>query len=388
MGDRPGAGPRAQGGAGVSFLQSLAAALTPLGLLWTLLIIGAATFLHELAHFTLARLQGVRVKSFSVGMGPVLIQRPWRGTEWRLSLLPIGGYVEIDGMAPEEVPGGTLRLPTRGFAALPTGGKVAVLLAGPLMNLVLAVGLMTATFAAQGVPAPDRARIEAVLPDSRAQTLGLRAGDVITAIDGQGLPDTYTANGQTRAGWERVRDALSTAGRKTLTVERGGAARQVAFDWQPRVNGAVQRLGIQYGPDVRPVGVAAALTTSLSTTAEAVPQILRAFGGLFTRFLTLDLSRDENVSGPIGTAEIVGRAAALSPWALVQVATLLNLSLAFFNLIPIPGLDGGRILLTLVGALRRRPLTLAQEQAINLAGFAFVMLLMVFVVVRDVSRFF
>lgn len=84
----------------------------------------------------------------------------------------------------------------------------------------------------------------------------------------------------------------------------------------------------------------------------------------------------------------MGRAAALSPWALVQVATLLNLSLAFFNLIPIPGLDGGRILLVLVGVLRRRPLSFSQEQAINVAGFAFVLLLMTFVVVRDVSRFF
>ena len=84
----------------------------------------------------------------------------------------------------------------------------------------------------------------------------------------------------------------------------------------------------------------------------------------------------------------VSRAAAVSPWALVQVAILLNLSLAFFNLIPIPGLDGGRIVLALVGALRGRPLTFQQEQAINFAGFAFVMLLMAFVVVRDVSRFF
>ncbi|EYB66644.1 peptidase M50 [Deinococcus phoenicis] len=372
----------------MNLLQSIAAALTPLGLLWTLLIIGAATFLHELAHFALARWQGVAVRSFSVGMGPVLFRRLWRGTEWRLSLLPIGGYVEIDGMAAEEGPGGTYRQPTRGFAALPTWGKVAVLLAGPLMNLVLAVGLMTLTFASQGVPAPDRARIEAVLPDSRARTLGLQAGDVITAVGGQDLPETYRVNGQPHAGWESVRDLLATSGRKVLTVERGGAAREVAFDWQARVDGVQQRLGIQYGPDVRPANVPTALVTSLQTTAEAVPQILRAFGGLFTRFLTLDLSRDENVSGPIGTAEIVSRAAALSPWALVQVAILLNLSLAFFNLIPIPGLDGGRILLTLVGALRGRPLTLAQEQAINLTGFAFVMLLMVFVVVRDVSRFF
>lgn len=130
------------------------------------------------------------------------------------------------------------------------------------------------------------------------------------------------------------------------------------------------------------------MSLSVRATAEAVPQVLNAFGNLFRRFLTLDMSQDQNVSGPIGTAEIVSRAAALSPWALVQVAIMLNLSLAFFNLIPIPGLDGGRILLALLGAIKGSPLSFSQEQAINLAGFAFVMLLMLFVVVRDASRFF
>ncbi|MFC3835167.1 MULTISPECIES: M50 family metallopeptidase [Deinococcus] len=372
----------------MSFFQSLAAVLTPAGLIWTLLIIGIATFLHELAHYALARWQGVAVKSFSVGMGPVVFRREWRGTEWRLSLLPIGGYVEIDGMAPEPGEDGVARPPQRGFARLPAWGKIAVLLAGPLMNLLLAIGLMTMTFTAQGVPAPDRARIESVVADSAAQRLGLRAGDVITAIDGRDIPQTVTVQGRPAAGWESVRDTLTRAGTHVFTVDRAGQQVDLTFEWTPTVNGERQLLGIRYGPDVMPATLPAAFVRSWQVTAQAVPQVVQSFAGLFSRFLTLDLSRDENVSGPIGTAEIVSQAARVSPWALVQVATLLNLSLAFFNLMPIPGLDGGRILLVLVGSLRGRPLSFAQEQAINLAGFAFVMLLMVFVVVRDVSRFF
>ncbi|AXH00012.1 zinc metalloprotease [Deinococcus wulumuqiensis] len=377
----------------MNVVQGIAAALTPLGLVWTAIIFGVSVFLHELAHYALARVQGVRVNSFSVGMGPVLFRKHWKGTEWRVSLLPLGGYVEIDGMAPEEDAQGKLRQPTRGFAALPAWGKVAVLLAGPLTNLLLALALMTTTFAAQGVPALDRARIESVEAGSRAQTLGLRAGDVIVAIDGQDLPETRRVSGQDVAGYEGVRDALRQAGRHTFTVERAAAGgqvqqRQVAFDWQPTVNGKRQLLGIRYGPDVRRVGVGQAFATSVDTTVRAVPQLVGAFTGLFKKFFTLDISQDQNVSGPIGTAEVISRAAALSPWALVQVATLLNLSLAFFNLLPIPGLDGGRILLVLVGALRGRPLSFQQEQAINFGGFAFVMLLTLFVVVRDVSRFF
>ncbi|MFC4425686.1 M50 family metallopeptidase [Deinococcus navajonensis] len=373
-------------------LQGIAAALTPMGLIWTAVLLSVATFLHELAHYALARAQGVPVRSFSVGMGPVMLRRSWQGTEWRLSLLPIGGYVEIEGMAPEEGPDGQLRAPTRGFAALPAVGKIAVLLAGPLMNLLLALGLMTTLFASQGMPALDRARIESVNSGSRAEALGLRAGDVITAIDGRKLPETVQTDGAPLAGWESLRSTLEVAGQHVFTVLRRGTegteTLQVRFDWRPTVDGRRQLLGIRYGPDVQPVSVPTAFAASVSNTAQAVPQVLRAFGNLFGRFLTLDISRDENVSGPIGTAEIVSRAAALSPWALLQVAIMLNLSLAFFNLIPIPGLDGGRILLVLLGALKGRPLTFSQEQAINFAGFAFVMLLMLFVVVRDVSRFF
>ncbi|MDV6373983.1 M50 family metallopeptidase [Deinococcus arenicola] len=376
----------------MSFLQSLSAALTPAGLIWTLLIISIATFLHELAHYALARWQGVRVNSFSIGMGPIIFKRLWRGTEWRLSLLPIGGYVEIDGMAPEEVRGNegevSYRQASKGFAALPALGKIAVLFAGPLMNLLLAIGLMTLTFTSQGIPAPDRARIESVQPGSRAQTLGLQTGDVITAIDGQDIPATLQVDGRTVVGWENLRNVLGTPGPHTFALERAGEQRNITFDWTPTVDGKRQLLGIGYGPDIVRVGVGTAFQTSLTTTVEAVPQVLKAFGNLFGRFFTLNFSQDQNVTGPIGTTEIVGRAATLGPWALVQIATLLNLSLAFFNLIPIPGLDGGRILLVLVGVVRRRPLSFSQEQAINVAGFAFVMLLMAFVVVRDVSRFF
>lgn len=369
-------------------MQSLAAALTPQGLLWTVILFSVAVFLHELAHYALARWQGVAVKSFSIGMGPVLFKRPWQGTEWRISALPLGGYVEIDGMAPEDDGQGRARQPTRGFAALPAWGKVAVLLAGPLMNLALGIGLMTASFSAQGIPVLDRARIEAVQIGSRAQALGLQAGDVIVAIDGEDLPEQRRAGGREVPGYEGVREALAQPGPHTFTVERAGVRRDVPFTWQPTVGGERQLLGIEYGPDVQPAGVGQAFTTALSTTAQAAPQVLRSFADLFARLFTLNLSRDENVSGPIGTAEIVSRAAELGPWALVQIATLLNLSLAFFNLLPIPGLDGGRILLVLVGALRGRPLSFAQEQAINFAGFAFLMTLIAFVWLRDLARFF
>jgi regulator of sigma E protease len=376
----------------MNVLQAIAQALTPLGILWTLIIIAFATFMHELAHYWGARLQGVPVKSFSVGMGPVLARRQWRGTEWRVSLLPIGGYVEIDGMAPDTLPDGRMDSPKHGFARLPAWGKVAILLAGPVMNLLLAFLLLSGNFVANGIQKPlnNRAVISQVVVGSKAEELGFKVGDVVTAIDGQPLPVSETVNGEQVGGYTRVARALSVAGPHIFTIVDQAGRRSIRFDWTPTVNGQKARLGIGYGPDVQTtrVGLGGAVAESGRTITNAVPAVLRAFSNLFARFFTLNFSQDQGVVGPIGTGEVVSQAAKAGGWSLILIAVTLNLSLGFFNLLPIPGLDGGRILLVLVGAVRGRPLTFAQESTVTMLGFGLVMLLSVFVVIRDISRFF
>ncbi|WP_420596384.1 M50 family metallopeptidase [Deinococcus sp.] len=375
----------------MNFFQGIASALTPAGLIWTLLIITVATFLHELAHFALAKWQGVGVNSFSIGMGPVLARRTWRGTEWRLSALPIGGYVEIDGMAPE-IDGEMVSAPTRGFASLSALGKIAVLLAGPIMNLLVAFLVITATLDARGLSTPVNTQISIsqVLPDSRAEALGLKTGDTITAIDGQPLPETYTEAGQEKPGWQRLASVLAVSGPHRLTLTRASQTVNVPFTWTAKVNGEQQKLGVGYGPGLRvtPLNFPQAAGEAGKTLVNAVPQVLNAFKNLFVRFFTLNLQTDEGVVGPVGTVQVVSQAASLGGWTLLGIAAAINLSLGFFNLLPIPGLDGGRILLVLVGVLRGRPLTFAQEQAVTAAGFGLVMLLTVFVLVRDLVRFF
>ena len=375
----------------MNILQGIAAALTPAGLLWTLLIITAATFLHELAHFALARWQGVKVNSFSVGMGPVLVKRMWRGTEWRISALPIGGYVEIDGMA-GDVEGSSVRAPTRGFASLKPLGKIAVLLAGPIMNLLVAFLIITATYDVQGqrTPINSQISISLVQPDSRAQALGLQVGDTITAVDGQPLPETFSEGGQQKPGWQRLASLLAVDGPHSLTIQRANVTVEVPFAWTAKVGGEQQKLGVGYGPGekITPLSLPQAAGEAGKTLINAVPQVLNAFKNLFVRFFTLNLATDQGVVGPVGTVQVVSQAVSLGGWTLLGIAAAINLSLGFFNLLPIPGLDGGRILLVIVGVLRGRPLTFAQEQAVTVAGFGLVMLLTVFVLVRDLARFF
>ena len=360
-------------------------------LLW-LLIIVIATFWHELGHYWAAKAQGVGVKSFSIGMGPVLLRWRAKGTEWRLSALPIGGYVEIDGMAPTVDESGRVRPPTTGYARLSHVGKIVVLLAGPVFNWVLAIALLAGNYAAQGVVTPlnDRARIAAVVEESAAERIGLRAGDVIVAINGRDIPEEYVVDGQARPGYRQVQDALALDGRKTFTVLRDGRELPVTFDWTARENGERKLLGISYSEDrrIEQVGVGTAIAAAARTSVMVIPQAVSAFAGLFQRFFTLNLEQNQDVVGPVGTVGVIGQAAQAGVWSLVGIAAVINLSLALFNLFPIPGLDGGRILLVVVQALLRRPLTFEQENYINFAGFALVMLLMLYVIVADVARFF
>lgn len=366
--------------------------MTGVSIVLFLLIIVVATFWHELGHYWAARAQGVGVKSFSIGMGPVLARWKAGGTEWRLSALPIGGYVEIDGMAPVVDESGRMQPPTTGYAGLSAPRKIVVLLAGVVFNWVLAVALLSANYANQGVVTPltDRARITTVSPNSPAQNLGLRPDDVIVAVNGRDLPASYTVDGRARPGWQQVLDALRENGPKTFTVERGGQAREVRFDWVARENGERRLLGIGVGEDRRVdrVGVGGAISAAVRTSVAVVPQAINSFAGLFQRFFTLNVQGNGDVVGPIGAVGVVGQAAQGGIWSVLGIAAVINLSLALFNLLPIPGLDGGRIFLVLVQAALRRRLTFEQENYINFAGFALVMLLFLFVIFSDVARFF
>lgn len=354
-----------------------------MSVVWWLLIINVAVVIHELGHYLLARWQGVGVGVFSVGFGPVLARRRWRGTEWRLSALPLGGYVQIDGMVPED------GKPAGGYMRLPVLGKVAILLAGPAFNLLAAVAILSGIFATQGVnePQPGPATVAAVTPDSRAEALGLRAGDRVLAVEGESLAALPSDESVAR-----VMASLRQDGPRRWVIERGEQRAALNFDWNATVNGERQLLGVSLAPvtAVREIGPVQAVGEAGRVTVEAVPQVIAAFGGLLRSMVSLDVRGQDDVVGPIGTVQVVGQMAAFGGVALLLVAAMINISLAVFNLLPIPFLDGGRVLLVLVSAglaaVRGRPLSADQEGALMAAGFFFLMVLMAFVIVRDVLR--
>ncbi|WP_298629120.1 M50 family metallopeptidase [uncultured Thermus sp.] len=332
-----------------------------MSLIWFLIIIGVSIFVHELGHYLAARVQGVRVKAFSLGFGPILWKRQAWGTEWRLSAIPLGGYADIEGLLPEER--------GRGYDALPFAGKLLVLVAGVVMNVLLAWGLLAFLFSAQGVPqATGRAAIMEVLPGSVAEAAGLKPGDLLLAVDGQPL---------TRA---QEIERVKTPGTHTLTVLREGKEVSLSLTWQE----GMERLGVVYQPEVafRKVGFLEGLGLAVGRTLAFGPQMVKALvGGLLG---VLAGNPDSGVVGPVGIVAETGRAAQEGLFRLLELTVAINLSLALFNLLPIPALDGGRILILFLSRfLRIRP---EQEAMVHYLGFLFLILLVILVTFQDLRR--
>lgn len=346
-----------------------------------ILILGTAIFVHELAHYLNARSIGVPVRAFSIGMGPVLAKVQWQGTEWRLSLLPIGGYVLIEGTMPEETDDGELRYPDRGLAEKRLPGKLWVLVGGILANYVFGVVLLTAAIqlnpviqdAVLGIPLQESgAEIVGVADESQAARLDLQEGDVIVAINGISQPSRETVVSQ-----------IQTSESLELTVRRAGERIDLSTDWPP-AGMETPVLGISLAPlEIAQPAVWVTAARSSWFAIEVFPDMVVGFVRGFASVLTGQDS--EEVAGPVGMATMVGEAASVGLAPVLLLAAIINFSLAVFNLLPIPGLDGGRMLLYAIAAIRGRPFKPGQEATIHFIGYVALFTLIVLITVNEIG---
>lgn len=339
-----------------------------------LLIITVSVSVHEFAHYLNARSVGVPVRAFSVGMGPVLWKRMWRGTEWRLSLFPVGGYVDLPGMAPKVDEEGNLQHPDEGMAKKSLPAKLWVLVGGVIANFLLAVLLIAFTLVAEptyrsltsGTEVEAGAVIGQVVANSPAEELQLQPGDRIAELNGLSDPSR-----------EQVQSTIRGAERLELTIVREGERIVLEYpEWPPEGAADPPMLGIMLEPaetfDVA-VGFPGALAESLAFSVRAVPMAASAFAQGVGSILTG--SPSEDLAGPVGMVSMVNQATQVGIAPILMLAALINLSLAVFNLLPIPGLDGGRMLLATIVAIRRRPFRPGQEEAIHFMGIMAVLAL-------------
>jgi len=346
---------------------------------------------HEFGHFLTAKWFGMRVDEFGIGYPP----RAWgikRGeTEYTLNWLPFGGFVKIHG---ED---GTDGVPEpRSFSAKPKWQQATVLVAGIAMNLVLAYVLLTVTLAL-GMPralTPETAAtatdsaiiVSGILPGSPAETAGLMRGDIIRSMTGE---ESSFTGADPEAFSDFVAQAEGTV--LSIDIDRGGelqtltATPEDGIIQSDRERGALGVSIAAFGTISVPLLEAPIEGAKLTweATKETAIGLVSFFGGLLT--LTADLSQ---VSGPVGIAGAVGSASESGIVALMTLTAIISINLALINLLPIPALDGGRLLFVAIEAVTRKRIPAAFAGAMNFGGFALLILLMVVVTASDLMKLF
>ena len=364
--------------------------MTILSILLAVLLLAILIVVHELGHFTAARLVGIEVTEFGVGFGPKLFS--WRGkkhdTAYVLRAVPLGGYNAFFGdPAPgEEDPGKTLpRDDPRLFQNQKLWRRMVVIVSGPLANFLLAFVLATGYYWACGIPTatgvdPYISQVNAAGP---AWEAGLMAGDVIEEIDGVSMLDGTTETLlQTLAAYEEGQPPLQ------VKVRRG--EEHLTLSLTPRWDEAEERMliGVIVGGRYRIETQSATLWQAASASGEmcwrAAGLILNALKNLVTTGEGLD-----QTSGPVGIISIVSSEVRSGGFqAFLELLISISINLGLMNLLPIPGLDGSKLLFGLIELLRGKPVSPQKEAIVNTIGLVLLLLLMLLLTFQDISRLF
>jgi len=342
-------------------------------------VIGVLIFIHELGHFIVARFFGMGVRAFSLGFGPKLVGFRAGSTQYRISLIPLGGYVQLVGQDSED--DSTEGFPQeQWFIRRPSWQRMLVVAAGPLFNLALAWALYASMFYAHG-RFETPAHIGQVTQQSAAERAGLREGDSVIAVNG--TPISYFRELQQNV--EKSKGAPLD-----LVVERGGEKLTVTAtpDMLPQKNifgEDVSRpiLGIRSTQESVniPLGFAAAMREGWHQTWE----ITSMTGQVFYK-LVMGVVPVSSLGGPIMIAELVGKGSEQGLTSLATLTAMISVNLAILNLLPIPVLDGGHILFYALETIFRRPVPERIRAVTTKIGFALLMALMLLATANDLMR--
>ncbi len=329
---------------------------------------------HEAGHAFVARRLGMRVVRFSVGFGPVLASFRARGIEYALSALPLGGYVRIAGMSP----GDDVDPSDRGaYCNQHAWRRFLVIVTGPGMNWLAAVALGAALVATVGLRTPDpSSRVGALLPGWPAAEAGLAPGDRVDAVAGTPV--------QT---WEDlVREIRRHPGERIdLAVVRGEGreAGAMTIALTPRDDQGIGRAGFQRAARVDRRSFPAALAGGVARTNEGLAGQLAGFAQVFSR------RRASDLSGPVGIAQELFQGARSGTATFLTLLWNLSIALALLNLLPLPSLDGGRLVFLAYEIVTRRRVNERVENLVHLAGFvALLALILAVTVFGDLARLF
>lgn len=348
-----------------------------ISILSVIILLGVLIFAHELGHFLMAKQAGVGVERFQLGFGPKILGRTWGETEYRLSLIPLGGMVKLvgdsegDTLSPEEE--------KRSFLKQPVWKRILIVLAGPVFNLLLAILIFMVIYMV-GIPALTP-HIGSVQPASPAAEAGIQAGDVIGTVSGKKITH-----------WDELAEFISDSEGAALniTVERGGNS--LTFIVKPRLTKtrnlfgeqvSSYKIGVSPSSDtvIRRMNPLQAFWSSLKQswliTKLTLVSIVKIFEGVIS---------PRTLGGPILIAQIAGAQVKEGIIPFVLFMALLSINLAVLNLLPIPVLDGGHLMFYLIESVTGKEINLKWREMAQQIGFVLLMALMIFVVMMDIER--
>jgi regulator of sigma E protease len=357
-----------------------------------LIVLTIVVFVHEMGHFLVARWAGVKVLTFSLGFGPEIVGFNDRhGTRWKLSAIPLGGYVKFFGdeseastpASAETLAGMTEDERAGSFHHKNVGPRAAIVAAGPVANFILGVLIFAGMALYFGKPSTI-ARIDGVQAESAAASAGFKAGDIVVAIDARPI--------ESFADMQRI--VTSSAG-ATLVFRVNRQGETVSLKATPTLEEIkdafgnkhrIGRLGVEHKAQLgetssAPVGYAEALKIGVEQVWYIISGTFKFLGSLF-----VGKGDPGEVSGVLGIAKLSGQAASAGLQFVIQLCAVLSVSIGLLNLFPIPLLDGGHLLFYMAEVVRGRPLSERTQEMGFRIGLGLVLMLMVFATYNDVLR--
>jgi len=332
----------------------------------SLLVFSVVIMIHEMGHFITAKLSGIKVNEFSIGMGPQLYGKTIGDTEYSIRALPIGGYVAMEGEDEESDAEGS-------FTSVPVQNRICVVVAGAVMNLLLGFGVLCILTNMQ--TAITSRTVSSFYENAMTQQTGLMVDDEIIAINGR---KCYIAN-DIIYEFARTQDGVAD-----FTVIRNGEKvelENVTFDTYEQ--DGYKQLVIDF--TVYPVEktMPNILKESLNWTISLARTIFLSLVDLLTGNVAIN-----QMSGPVGIVSTISEAVTYGIDSVLLILAMITINLGVFNLLPFPALDGGRLVFLLIELVRGKPVNPKYEIWVNSAGMLILLAFMAFVTFSDITKFF
>ena len=380
-----------------------------------IILIGIIVFIHELGHYLAARSIGVKVERFSVGFPPRLmtftsIPNGWEfrlffykknnegkylwttikkskitisgrkgtGTEYCLAIIPFGGYVKVAGIIDESMDVKYDKKPYE-LMSKPKWKQIWFQSAGVIMNLVLAFVIFTGLSSYSGKIIPsDEPIINEIIPDLPAYKYGLQIGDRIQSVNGKNIKSWGDLTNEIHQRPNQDLDLIILRNEKSLNISLTSIS-QI----NPSTGDSIGIIGMRPKYESFPVSMIESMNMGVGAT-------IRGFGMaiLTIKMLTSGQASMKELGGPIMIAQLAGQTAKAGWIPFLTLMALISCNIAFINILPIPGLDGGHIFMTLIEGIIRRPLTIKMRLAIQQVGMLLIFMLMITVIVNDIGRLF